>query len=39
MSDIQRYNPDTKPEVNKVEKIKLDDFDMDYFKSLEGENG
>ncbi len=40
MSETHRHNHGIRRETaNKIDNIKLDDFDMDYFKSLEGEGG
>ncbi|MEK7643920.1 MAG: GNAT family N-acetyltransferase [Patescibacteria group bacterium] len=39
MSEVPGYNPDARREVKKVDRIKLGDFDRDFFNSLEGENG
>lgn len=39
MPETRGYNPEAQQEVKKIDKIKLGDFDMDYFKSLEGEDG
>ncbi|EKD33363.1 MAG: hypothetical protein ACD_76C00044G0030 [uncultured bacterium] len=39
MSEVSGYNHDAQREVKKIDKIRLTGFDMDYFKSLEGEDG
>jgi len=39
ISEIRGYNPEAGREVRKIDKIKLGAFDMDYFTSLEGEDG
>jgi hypothetical protein len=39
MSEIPKFNPETQQEIKKIEKIKLDEFDTNYFKTLEGEDG
>ncbi len=33
------HSPEVQREVKKIDKVKLSDFDIDYFKSLEGEDG
>jgi len=40
MPEITEYNPpEAQREVKKIDRIKLEEFDMAYFKSLEGEKG
>lgn len=39
MPETPGYNPEAQREIKKVEEVKLGDFDMDYFKSVEGEGG
>ena len=39
MSETPKYNPPDVKEIKRVNVGKLDDFDMDYFKSLEGNDG
>ena len=39
MPEIKNGPPDTQRETRKIGKIKLEEFDPEYFKSLEGENG
>ena len=37
MTETSKYKPPENKEVKQVNVGKLDDFDMDYFKSLEGD--
>ena len=39
MTETSKYKPPENKEVKQVNVGKLDDFDMDYFKSLEGDGG
>ena len=39
MSETFRFNPEAQWEIKKIDKVQLGEFDMDYFKLLEGEDG
>lgn len=39
MSETIAHNPDAKQEIKKINEIKLVEFDVIYFKSLEGNDG